>query len=80
VGSFVNLIKYSVMKKWRIGRPRKKEKDKMNRRVTVPLTDQDYKDLLKYERLFGKREHAQSVRELFLNALRKQLAKVKGAP
>ena len=63
------------MKKSKLGRPRKKESEKMSRRITVPLTQLDYADLLKYEKLTGKREHARTVRELFLKALRQLLAK-----
>ena len=60
-----------------MGRPPKPEEDKLKRRLTVPLTESDFAALLEYEKEFGKREHAQTVRELFLEALRKKLSKVK---
>jgi hypothetical protein len=65
------------MKKTKMGRPPKAEEDLMKRRLTVPLTESDFADLLEYEKEFGKREHAQTVRELFLEALRKKLKRVK---
>ena len=43
----------------------------------MPLTDTDFGALREYEKLTGKGEHAQTVRELFLEALRKRLAKLK---
>jgi hypothetical protein len=72
------MIKFQGMKKKKkMGRPPKAEADKMKRRITVPLTDTDFQDLLDYEKEFGKREHAQTVRDLFLEALRKRLGKLK---
>jgi hypothetical protein len=65
------------MKKKKMGRPPKAEADKMKRRITMPLTETDFGDLQEYEKLTGKGEHAQTVRELFLEALRKRLAKLK---
>jgi hypothetical protein len=47
----------------------------MKRRITVPLTNSDFQDLLNYEKKFGMREHAQTVRILFLTALRQRLTK-----
>ena len=69
--------KFQGMKKKKMGRPPKAEADKMKRRITMPLTDTDFGDLQEYEKLTGKGEHAQTVRELFLEALRKRLAKLK---
>lgn len=60
-----------------MGRPPKDDADKMKRRVTVPLTDTDFQSLLEYEKVAGTQEHAQTVRELFLESLRKRLAKLK---
>jgi hypothetical protein len=65
------------MKKKKMGRPPKNDADKMNRRVTIPLTDTDFQSLLEYEKASGTEEHAQTVRELFLDALKKRLAKLK---
>ena len=65
------------MKKKKMGRPPKAEADKMKRRITMPLTETDFGDLQEYEKLTGKGEHARTVRELFLEALRKRLAKLK---
>jgi hypothetical protein len=73
-------IKFRGMKKAKMGRPPKAEADKLSRRITMPLTDADFQDLREYERLTGKGEHAQTVRELFLEALRKRLAKLKKTP
>jgi hypothetical protein len=69
--------KFQGMKKKKMGRPPKAEADKMKRRITMPLTETDFGDLQEYEKLTGKGEHAQTVRELFLEALRKRLAKLK---
>jgi hypothetical protein len=68
------------MRKSKLGRPPKKESEKMMKRITVPLTNQDYQDLLRYEKISGQREHAKTVRGLFLKALRKQLALAKKEP
>jgi hypothetical protein len=65
------------MKKKRMGRPPKREEDKHKRRITVPLTDTDFQDLLEYEQETGIGEHAQAVRDLFLDSLRKYLARKK---
>jgi hypothetical protein len=65
------------MKKKKMGRPPKDEADKLSRRVTVPLGETDFQSLLEYEKLAGTQEHAQTVRELFLESLRKRLAKLK---
>lgn len=60
-----------------MGRPPKNEEDKHKRRVSMPLTESNYQDLLEYEELAGRNEHAQTVRSLFLENLQKQLAKLR---
>ena len=76
--NLAEMIKFRGMKKkTKMGRPPKADQDRMKRRITVPLTESDFGDLLEYEKEFGKREHAQTVRELFLEALRKKLNRAK---
>ena len=75
--TLAKMIKFGRMKKKKMGRPPKPDQDKMKRRITVPLTESDFGDLVEYEKEFGKREHAQTVRELFLEALRKKLSKAR---
>lgn len=60
-----------------MGRPPKKEEDKHKRRVTLPLTDSNFQDLLEYEEIMGGQEHAQTVRSLFLEALQKKLSQLR---
>ncbi|GEM_PF-6879846 len=69
--------KFEGMKKKKMGRPPKAEADKMKRRITMPLTETDFGALREYEKLTGKGEHAQTVRDLFLESLRKHLARLK---
>ena len=66
-----------MVKKTKMGRPPKPEADKKTRRITVPLTETNFEELKEYETLTGKGEHAQTVRDLFLESLRKHLAKLK---
>ncbi len=68
-------VKFKGMKKKKMGRPPKKEADKHKRRITLPLTDSDFQDLLEYEQESGTKEHAQAVRTLFLDSLRKYLTR-----
>ena len=77
MGKLAKKSKFEGMKKKKMGRPPKREEDKHNRRITVPLTDTDFQDLLNYEKETGTGEHAQAVRDLFLASLRKFLSKKK---
>ncbi|HKP98067.1 MAG TPA: hypothetical protein VJ385_20210 [Fibrobacteria bacterium] len=61
------------MRKAKMGRPPKKEKDKRKHRVSVSLTDRDLESLEVFKDKTGMDQRTQQVRFLFLEALRRYL-------
>ena len=71
------MTKFGKMRKKKMGRPPKDDKDKQKNKVTLSLTDTDMENLGFYGDKTGITEFAQAARLLFLEGIRNFLSQQK---